>query len=119
SKQKIPKACETLRIAPVPSPSPFPQPSRERRSFARVGLLANGVFCLLPAPSRPPHVDSGFCGFRPHFTAAGPRGIYTLFPSPGDICCATSLYGSPRSLVKFKFVHSRHRQRSPRTPLTL
>ncbi len=75
SKQKILKACETLRIAPVPSPSPFPQPSRERRSFARVGLLAYRVFCLLPAPSHPPPVSSGFCGFRPHSQRRDREGI--------------------------------------------
>ena len=41
-------------------------------------------FVLLPAPSHPPSGQWQYRVSSP-FTAAGPRGIHTLFPYPGII----------------------------------
>jgi hypothetical protein len=71
---------QTLRIAPASSSSPVPQPSRERWSILRAGLLAHGSSY---SPCLPIHrIGQWRWRVSSPFTAAGPRGIRTLFPYP-------------------------------------
>src|SRR5262249_17530940 len=90
---------QTLRIAPASSSSPVPQPSRERwpeelaggspmycserysgRFLFRAGLLAHGSSY---SPCLPIHrIGQWRWRVSSPFTAAGPRGIHTLFPYP-------------------------------------
>jgi|CXWL01.1.fsa_nt_gi hypothetical protein len=46
-----------------------------------LGRSSGSWFILLPAPSHPPGGQWQYRVSSP-FTAAGPRGIYTLFPNP-------------------------------------
>ena len=71
---------QTLRIAPASSSSPVPQPSRERWSIFRAGLLAHGSSYSPCLPIRQTGQWRGRVSSP--FTAAGPRGICTLFPYP-------------------------------------
>ena len=89
---------ETLRIAPASSSSPVPQPSRERWSREsmrgspassdgsaerfpfRAGLLAHGSSYFPCLPIR--RTGQWRRRVSSPLTAAGPRGIYTLFPYP-------------------------------------
>ena len=96
--KKSPRPGKTLRIAPGSSSSPVPQPSRERWSrepmrgshvsgdrsaerFPVPGRSSGSWFILLPVPSHP---STGQWRRRVSspLTAAGPRGISTLFPYP-------------------------------------
>ena len=109
-KKKSPRPEQTLRIAPAPSSSPVPQPSRELWSMLRAGLLAHGSPyspCLpicekLLATSRQsiaqePKADDWYSQFLRQwlfrvsspFTAAGPRGRFTLFPYSERIMACT------------------------------
>ena len=103
-KKKSPRPEQTLRIAPASSSSPVPQPSREQQSMLRAGLLAHGSPYSPCLPIQHVKRHSSFVKrwnensyeirftryvsrarqwlFRVSspFTAAGPRGHFTLFP---------------------------------------
>jgi hypothetical protein len=63
------------------SSSPVPQPSRERWSILQEGLLAHGSPYSPCLPIR--RGGQWHSRVSSPLTAAGPRGIYTLFPYPG------------------------------------
>ena len=96
--KKSPRPGKTLRIAPASSSSPVPQPSRERWSRKprrgslasgersaerfpfRAGLLAHGSSYSPCLPIR--RIGQWRWRVSSPLTAAGPRGICTLFPYP-------------------------------------
>ena len=98
AQTKNPQGLKTLRIAPASSSSPVPQPSRERWSREpRRGSLASGERSAERFPFRAGLLAHG-SSYSPclpirrtgqwrrrvssPLTAAGPRGICTLFPCP-------------------------------------
>ena len=101
--KKIPKASTDPEDCTRNSSSPVPQPTRERRSTILEGLLAHGSSYSPRLPIR--RSEQWHVRVSSPFTAAGPRGIFTLFPAQESLCGGHSRRGIRRlssSLMSFE-----------------
>ena len=101
--KKIPKASTDPEDCTRNSSSPVPQPTRERRSTILEGLLAHGSPYSPRLPIR--RSEQWHVRVSSPCTAAGPRGIFTLFPAQESLCGGHSRRGIRRlssSLMSFE-----------------